>query len=112
MIKKYDINLYKNKKIDKSYKNIKGIYNNNNIRLIIDNIKTIIKKNELIRENDEFKFTIDFAEKTSNYSLKEHHLEYDIEVIEAKIERNNKEIIINYKIETNEELITIKIVER
>ena len=111
MIKRYDINLYKNNKIDKTYNNIKGISNNNNITIILDEVKTIIREKELIRENDEFKFILDFDKKTSNYLLKSHNLNYDIKVLESNIERKEKEITINYVIESNEELITIKIIE-
>lgn len=111
MIKKYNIKLYKNKKLDKNYNNIKGIHNKNSITLILDEIKTIIREKQLIRENDEFKFILDINKKESNYLLKKHNLKYDIKVIEANIERKEKEIIIKYQIETNEELITIKIIE-
>ena len=48
-----------------TYRDIESfIADKQTINVIYENIKTIIKKNELIRENDEFKFTIDFAEKT------------------------------------------------
>ena len=92
MIKKYNIYLYKDNKLEKSYKNIKGINKEKEISLILDEIKTIIKENELIRENNEFKFN-------------------DIEVIDANIIKKEKEIIIKYRIETNEEEIQIRIIE-
>ena len=111
MIKKYNINLYKNKELDKSYKDIKGLKNQNCITLILDDVKTIIKDNELIRENNEFKFNINLKTKESKYLLKEHNLTFKIEVIESNIEIKEKEIIINYLLETNEELITITIIE-
>ena len=111
MIKKYNIYLYKDNKLEKSYKNIKGINKEKKISLILDEIKTIIKENELIRENDEFKFNIDLIAKTSNYLLKQTNIIYDIEVIDSNIIRKEKEIIIKYRIETNEEEIQIRIIE-
>ena len=111
MIKKYNIYLYKDNKLEKSYKNIKGIHKEKAISLILDEIKTIIKENEVIRENDEFKFNIDLIAKTSNYLLKQTNIIYDIEVIDSNIIRKEKEIIIKYRIETNEEEIQIRIIE-
>ncbi len=111
MIKKYNIYLYKDNKLEKSYKNIKGINKEKEISLILDEIKTIIKENELIRENNEFKFNIDLIAKTSNYLLKQTNIIYDIEVIDANIIKKEKEIIIKYRIETNEEEIQIRIIE-
>ena len=111
MIKKYNIYLYKDNKLEKSYKNIKGINKEKKISLILDEIKTIIKENELIRENNEFKFNIDLIAKTSNYLLKQTNIIYDIEVIDSNIIRKEKEIIIKYRIETNEEEIQIRIIE-
>lgn len=111
MIKKYNIYLYKDNELEKSYKNIKGINKEKEISLILDEIKTIIKENELIRENDEFKFNIDLIAKTSNYLLKQTNIIYDIEVIDSNIIRKEKEIIIKYRIETNEEEIQIRIIE-
>ena len=111
MIKKYNIYLYKNKKIDKIYNDIKGLEKDNKILLILDDIKTIISNNELVRENNEFKFSIDLNKKSSKYLLKSHNKTYEINVHESSIKRKKEEIEIKYKIETNEELITIKIIE-
>ena len=111
MIKKYNVYLYKNHKLDKSYNNIKGLTKDKNITLILDDIKTIINENELIRENDEFKFSINLLKKESKYLLKSHNLLYEIEVTEAYIKRKGKEVEIKYKIETSEELIKINIIE-
>ena len=111
MIKRYNIRLYNEDKLDKEYLNIKCIYNNNNISFILDGIKTIITENELIRENEEYKFYLNFHDKKSEYYLKTHKLKYNINVEHTSRKINKKEIIIKYKIEYNEELITIIIEE-
>lgn len=112
MIKKYNIYLFKNEELEKEYKEIKTIDKDGKIIFKIDDIKTTINKDEIIRENNEYKFYLNIPKKNSYYILKSHNLSYDITVEKAQIKRINNEIIINYKIETNDEEITIKIVER
>ena len=111
MIKVYDIKLYKNDKLEKEYNSIKGLSDKKRIILKLDDTKTIVNEKEFIRENDEYKFSIDFNNNKSIIHLKEHNLSYDIKVLDAKYTKKEKEIEIKYKIETDEDLIKIIIVE-
>ncbi len=109
MIKKYNFFIYKNNIVVEEYRDIKGISNNNSIVLNINKIKTTLKDKIFIRENNEFKFELDILNKKSLYILKEHNLKYDIKVRKSTIKEQKNKIIIEYDIETNEDLIKIEI---
>ena len=106
MTTKYNIRIYNNDILNKEYLNINSM-KNNKITFKLDNIKTIINNNILIRENEEFKFEIDLLNKKATYLLKEKNYLYDIEVKKSYIQYDNNKIIIIYNIETNEEEIKI-----
>jgi len=104
----HNIKIYNNDKLIKEYKNVKTITNENTY-FYIDNIKTIISKEKLIRENKEFKFELDFSKKNATYLLKKQNILYDIKVIEAEIIYKDNDIKISYLIESNDEKIKIYI---
>ncbi len=104
----HNIKIYNNDKLLKEYNNIKTI-SNGNTYFYIDNIKTTITKDKLIRENNVFKFELDFNNKTSTYLLKEHDILYDIKVLESEIIYKKDDIKISYLLESNDEKIIISI---
>lgn len=110
MIKKYKIQLlHKDDLIEEEIINI--IKNNNNISFIHKDVKNIINNNTYTRENDEYRFHIDFTNNRSLYLLKEKNIAYDIKVHDSYIEMNDDRVILYYHIETNEKPIKI-ILER
>jgi hypothetical protein len=108
MSNKYNVKLYKNDKLEKEYKKI-NVLENKELYFFTDSIKNIIGDNYYIRENEEFKFYIDFIKKECNYLLKEKNMLFDIKVFKAEINKNNNDIDIIYHIETSEEELKISI---
>ncbi len=106
MSNKYNIKLFKDDKLEKEYKEIK-VLDNNEIKFYIDSTKNIIGSNFFTRENKDFKFHIDFDKKKYTYLLKEKNMLFDIKVKKAKIEKKDNKIDILYQIETAEEKIRI-----
>lgn len=85
--------------------NVIGIKNENKIQYILDNVKHKIEIKEdkivLIRENDEFKNTLEFIknkESISYYLLKEKKFLVDINIKTKKLEYTNDKIKIVYEV--------------
>lgn len=85
--------------------NVIGIKNENKIQYILDNVKHKIEIQEdkivLIRENNEFKNTLEFIknkESISYYLLKEKNFLVDIKIKTKKIEYTNDKIKIVYEV--------------
>jgi len=106
MQKNINIRLYKNNKLHQEYNNIKSI-SNNKLHFIIDNVHTSISDSIFQRENEEYLFRIDLNKKIATYLLKSSNINYDIKVEESIINRRDNQIIIEYKIETEEDKIKI-----
>lgn len=94
------------------YKDIPCMYTNNTYTLFLDEVKTIINEDQLIRENNEFKFTLDIKNKTALYLLKEKNMSFDILVEEINIKENKSNIILEYKLESDSEKTIIEIIEK
>lgn len=104
------IKLYRKERLEKEYKSIIALEKNNTLTFFIDKIKTTITKEELIRENEEFTFKINFLKNECTYYLKENHMLFDIKVLEKSFyKQEEKSIIIKYFIETDEEPLKIEI---
>ncbi len=97
-----NIKLYKDKKIEKEYKNIKALLNNKKYTFKLDNIKTSISDRMFTRENDEFKFTLDILKKEATYYLKEKNILFDIEVLNLSSKNEDNNIILEYRLSSDD----------
>lgn len=111
MIKNINVSLYKNNRREMNYNNIKAIHRDNSYSFIMDEIKMFINNDLLTRENNEFKFRLDIANKTASYLLKEKNMLFDIEVEKVIITNEDNKIILEYKISSDEEEFKIIIEE-
>jgi len=111
MAKKYTIKLLKDNLLEKEYKDINCL-ENNDLYFFTESIKNTIGKDYFIRENEEFKFYLDFSKKESTYLLKEKNLLFEIKVNKAEIIKKDNKIDIIYQIETSEEEIKISMVKQ
>jgi len=79
--------------------------NNKTITFEVDNFKNIISyENQnmyFIRENEEYKFKINFNNKKAFLKLKKYD-NIDIKVLDCNFEKQNDNIIISYKLETDD----------
>ena len=92
-----ELNLYKNRKLELS---IKGKKENN--FLIFDNIIYDIENNILIREDNEFKYIMDFKNKEVNIELKDYGKSLNMDIKIIKMELNLKKHLIIYSIESDD----------
>lgn len=100
--------LFKNDILNKIFNNV--INNIDSYTLIDDDVKmeiSIIPDVIIIRENDEYLFKLDILNKTCTYRLKEYNLVYDIKVLNSNYINNGNEIIIEYSLETDEDLTKV-----
>ncbi len=104
------LNLYKEKRLEKSYKDIKAIVNNDSYLFLIDDVKTSLNSNFFTRETEEYKFTLDIKKKEATYLLKGKNMLFDIEVekINFKLGKNN--IILEYKLSSDEEVFKLELI--
>ncbi len=109
------LNLYKEQAKNRrkiEYSNIPCIYTNNTYTMILDDIKTSINEDLLIRENNEFRFNLDIKNKTAIYLLKEKNVSFDIKIEKINIKKEKSNIILEYKLESDEEKTIIEIIEK
>ncbi len=109
MKKLLNLRLYKAKKIENEYLNIKALYNNNTYTFKIDGIKTIISDKIFTRENNEFKFTLDLINKEGLYLLKESDILFDIDVLKLSFKFTERNIILEYRLSSDEDDIKVEI---
>ena len=78
---------------------------NKTIAFEVDNFKNIIsyenKNMYFIRENEEYKFKINFNNKKAFLKLKKYD-NIDINVLDCNFQKQNDNIIISYKLETDD----------
>jgi len=110
MKKKITVNLYKNNKLELSYKNINVLINNETYTFINEGIKMTLTDEVFIRENKEFKFVLDIKNKKSTYLLKEKNIVLDINVEKLYFKKGKESIIVEYKLESNEENIKMELI--
>lgn len=103
------LNLFKERRLEQTYNNIKAIENNNEYIFSLEGVKTIIGPSRFIRENDEYKFELNINEKTGLYYLKNQNMSFDIEVEKIKYKNEKNNIILEYKISSDEEEFKIEI---
>lgn len=95
------------------YKNNQEIYINNyenqsknqqELTFFILEYETTInlEKETLLRENSEYLFFLDIKNKECKIELKQENINFDVEVEEASIKKEENKIIVEYFIETDE----------
>lgn len=110
MKKIINLNLYKEKRLEKSYKDIKTIFNDNIYLFILDNVKTSLSSNLFTRETEEYKFTLDIKKKEAIYILKEKNMSFDIEVEKINLKQEENNIILEYKLSSDESNLKIELI--
>lgn len=106
------LNLYKERRLEMSYKDINALVNNSTYSFIIDGIKTTLNDEEFTRENNEFKFNLDIKNKKATYLLKEQNTLFDIDVEKIDFKKVNNNIILEYKISSDESELKIELIDK
>lgn len=103
------LNLFKERRLEQQYKNIKALEKENTLIFIIDGIKTSLNESLFVRETDEYKFSLNINDKKCLYTLKEQNMSFDIEVEKVVYKKEKDNIILEYKISSDEEKFKIVI---
>ncbi len=111
MQKVITLNLYKEKRLLESFKDINSIFSNNTYTFFIDGIKTTLSDKIFIRENNEYKFILDINKKEAIYNLKEINKLFNIEVTFLNLKKENKNLTLEYKLSSEEQKIKIELKE-
>ena len=77
--------------------------------MILDDVKTTLSENKFKRETEEYLFELDIKNKTALYTLKNNNLSFDIEVEKIMYNDTESNIILDYKISSEEGLLKILI---
>lgn len=112
MKKTITLNLYKERRLEASYDNINALVNNSTYSFILDGIKTTLNSEEFIRENNEFKFHLNIKEQQATYLFKEKNTLFDIDVERINFKKQKNNIILNYKISSDEEEFKLELIEK
>lgn len=107
MKKIINIILYEKNKIIKRYNNIKAIIQDDKITFNTDKTKNTLTKTYYLREDSDYLFSLDIIKKECTISLKETNNVFDIIVTKAQYLKDNNNISLEYKIESNEETLKI-----
>lgn len=111
MVNRINLKLYKKNNIEYQQDNIKAIIFQGTISFISDEVKTILSNKQFIRETKEYRFEIDIIRKEAQYTLKEQNMSFDIEVEKVLYKEEDNNIILVYKISTDEDEFKL-IIER
>lgn len=106
------LNLYKERRLEISYKDINALVNNSTYSFVIEGIKTTLNSEEFTRENNEFKFNLDIKNKKATYLLKEQNTLFDIDVEKINLKKENNNIILEYKISSDESELKIELIDK
>ena len=109
-MKKATLCLYKNDKLYKKYEDINIITRKDRHSLIIDDVKTVISKDKIVRENNEFRFELDLIKRIATYLLKEKNALFDIEVEEINYDKDNTRTLVEYKVSSDNEKTRIELI--
>ena len=104
-----NIKLYEKNKMIKEYSNINSLINDERITFNIDNTKNILSSTSFIRENNEYIFNLNITKKECFFTLKEKDITYKINVEKVIYSKKNNNITLEYKIESQNELLKINI---
>ena len=114
IVKLLDLKLYKNDNLKIFKNNIAYLQNFDKIVFVVEEEKFIIEKIndnlQFIKENIDSKFLLVIGKKAESIILlKEPYLEYKVKVEHCNYEYKDKKIIIEYKLESDEEKTLIEI---
>ena len=109
-MKKAQLCLYKNDRLYKKYEDINIITHKDRHSLIIDDVKTIIGRDRVVRENNEYRFELDVKEKKATYLLKKHNKLFDIEVENLKYDNKGARTVVEYKVSSDNEKTKIELI--
>ena len=110
MKKFINLNLFKENRLEQEYKDIKAIEKDGEYIFSLDGVKTIISDTRFTRETNEYKFELDIKSKKAIYLLKERNMSFDIEVERIMYKKEKTNIILEYKISSDEENFKIEII--
>lgn len=102
MKKIINIKLYNNDQIVKEYNNVNSIHKDETYTMILDDVKTIINKDYLKRETNEYEFVLDINKKNAIYTLKMNNTSFDIDVEKVMYKCIENNIILDYEISSEE----------
>lgn len=106
------LNLYKEHRLEMSYVDINALVNNSTYSFIVEGIKTTLNNEEFTRENNEFKFYLGIKNKKATYLLKEQNTLFDIDVEKINFKKENNNIILEYKISSDENEFKIELIDK
>lgn len=109
MKKLISLNLFKERRLEQEYKDIKAIEKDNKYIFSLDGIKTVLSPTRFVREANEYKFSLDIKERKCLYLLKTQNMSFDIEVEKVMYKKEKNNIILEYKISSDEETFKIEI---
>lgn len=112
MKKLITFNLYKERRLERKYEEIKAIVNNESYLFKLDDVKTTLNSEYFTRENDEFKFTLNIKKKEATYLLKKQNMLFDIDVEKIKFNNEKNNIILEYKLSSDEENFKIELIDK
>ena len=112
MKKIININLYKDDRLQEEYKDILAIVDKESYKFKLNDVTTVISNRYFQRENEEYKFKLDFMNNEASFYLKTHKQLIPVKVEELSYNRNEKDLTVIYKIETDEERFKIIIEEK
>ena len=110
-MKKINFKLTKNKNIIINEKNINCIDNNNKLSFIIEGIKYSYQNNVFIKETKEEILELDFNKEICKITLKEYNNFINIKLDVINTMNNDKITKVEYKIETEEDVVNIISIE-
>ena len=106
-MKKINFKLIKNTEIIINEKDINSIYSNNKLSFVIDRIKYSYQNNIFTKETKEEKIELDFNKEECKIILKEYNNFIKINLSVINISNNDKITKVEYKVETEEDVVNI-----
>ena len=114
IVKLLDLKLYKNDNLKIFKNNIAYLQNFDKIVFVVEEEKFVIEKKDdnlqFIKENKDSKFLLTIGKNNESIILlKEPYLEYKVKVEQCNYEYKDKKIIIEYKLESDEDKTLVEI---
>lgn len=109
MKKLINLYLFKENRLEEEYKDIKTIEKDSEYILSLNGVKTVLGPTRFTRETNEYKFELDIKERKCLYTLKQQNMSFDIEVEKVMYKKMKNNIILEYKISSDEENFKIEI---
>ena len=95
----------------KLYKNDDLVFEKRGVLLedkyVFENIFYDYGNNILVRENDDFKYLLDFKNKIASVELKAHNYSLDLKINTISMDLNDTKHIITYSIESEDNAVNI-----